>query len=147
MADVSQAETADAAWAAAKRRFLVPEMELLADYLGADGFAGLPTPNEVRRAFPDRHGYGTGQEDCMIHAGAMLDALGSRAESAESGAAPPAPWAVQDAVAVVLRHADPDRCTGCGLFHLIEALWRGLRQGSAHAKTIVAVKEQAENCS
>ena len=39
-------------------------------------------------------------------------------------------------LAAVLRHADPDRCTGCGLFHLIEALWRGFRQGSAHAKTI-----------
>ena len=61
--------------AAAKRRFLVPETEQLADFLGADGLAGLPTPDEVRRAFPDRHGYGTGQEDGMIHAGAMLDAL------------------------------------------------------------------------
>ena len=32
------------------------------------------------------------------------------------------------ALAAILRHADPDRCTGCGLFHLIEALWRGFCQ-------------------
>ena len=73
---------------ASKRRFLVPETEQLADFLGADGLAGLPTPDEVGRAFPDRHGYGTGQEDAMIHAGAMLDALAARAEAAERGAAP-----------------------------------------------------------
>ncbi len=91
----------DAAWAASKRRFLVPETEQLADFLGADGLAGLPTPDEVRRAFPDRHGYGTGQEDGMIHAGAMLDALAARAEVAERGAAPPAPWAAADAAALV----------------------------------------------
>jgi hypothetical protein len=91
----------DAAWAAAKRRFLVPETGLLADFLGADGLAGLPTSDEVRRAFPDRHGYGTGQEDCMIHAGAMLDALASRAEAAERGAAAPAPRAAADAATLV----------------------------------------------
>ena len=91
----------DAAWAAAKRRFLVPETELLADFLGADGLAGLPTPDEVRRAFPDRHGYGPGQEDCMIHAGAMLDALAARAEAVERGAAPPAQWMGADAEALV----------------------------------------------
>ena len=34
-------------------------------------------------------------------------------------------------LAAVLRHADPDRCTGCGLFHLFEALWRGFCQDSA----------------
>lgn len=101
MAESSQVAAADAAWAAAKRRFLVPETEWLADFLGADGFAGLPTPDEVRRAFPDRHGYGTGQEDGMIHAGAMLDALAARAEAAERGAAPPAPWAAPDAAALV----------------------------------------------
>ena len=58
-------------------------------------------PDEVRRAFPDRQGYGTGQEDGMIHAGAMLDALAARAEAAERGAAPPAPWAAADAATLV----------------------------------------------
>ena len=106
MAESPHVAAADAAWAAAKRRFLVPETELLADFLGADGFAGLPTPDEVRRAFPDRHGYGTGQEDGMIHAGAMLDVL-----------------------AAILRHADPDRCSGCGPSHLIEALSPGVASG------------------
>ena len=76
MAESPHVAAADAAWAAAKRRFLVPETEWLADFLGADGFAGLPTPDEVRRAIPDR-------------------------------------------------------CTGFGLFHLFEALWRGFCQGSA----------------
>ena len=85
MAESPHVATADAAWAAAKRRFLVPETEVLADFLGADGFAGLPTPDEVRRAIPDRHGYGTGQEDGMIHAGAMLD-LSCRPRAVESPA-------------------------------------------------------------
>lgn len=37
----------DAAWAAARRRFLVPETGLLVDFLGADGLAGLPTPDSI----------------------------------------------------------------------------------------------------
>ena len=92
---------ADAAWASVRQRFLVPETGLLVDFLGADNLAGLPTADEVRRAFPNHHGYGTGQEDCMIHAGAMLDALSARAEAVAGGFAPSAAWVADDAATLI----------------------------------------------
>lgn len=75
-----RASLADA-WQLVRQRFSLPETGLFYDYLSATGLDHLPTREEVLRQVPDRYGYGTGQEDCMISAGTLLDFLVSCAEA------------------------------------------------------------------
>ncbi len=73
---------AESAWDTTWTRFYKPETNHLYDYLGSyergRELAHLPTASEVMRQFPNKFGYGTGMEDCMISAGVMLDTIVDR---------------------------------------------------------------------
>jgi len=70
------------AWQVSWQRFYLPRTHLFYDYLTsyAEGqwLAHLPTPEEAARQYPNECGYGTGMEDCMISAGAMLSLIVDR---------------------------------------------------------------------
>ena len=70
------------AWDVTWRRFYLPRTHLFYDYLtsyeAGKELAHLPTPEEAARQYPNECGYGTGMEDCMISAGAMLSLIVDR---------------------------------------------------------------------
>lgn len=75
-------ERVESAWRATWTRFYKSETNQFYDYLTSyepeEGLAHLPTADEVGRQFPNKFGYGTGMEDCMISAGVMLDMIADR---------------------------------------------------------------------
>ncbi len=70
------------AWDIAWSRFYLPSVQTFGDYLSSyepgREQAHLPTPEEVRRQFPNPCGYSTGMEDGAILGGAMLSVLCDR---------------------------------------------------------------------
>ena len=76
------AECVKQAWEATWERFYLPRTHLFYDYLTSyeprRGLAHLPSADEVARQVPNECGYGTGMEDCMISAGAMLSLIVDR---------------------------------------------------------------------
>lgn len=76
------AESVEQAWEVTWKRFYRSDTQLLYDYLSSYEpgceLRHLPTAAEVARQYPNPYGYGTGMEDCMISAGAMLSALVDR---------------------------------------------------------------------
>ena len=70
------------AWDVTWKRFYLPRTHLFYDYLTSyepgRELAHLPTPEEAARQVPNECGYGTGMEDCMISAGAMLSLIVDR---------------------------------------------------------------------
>ncbi len=70
------------AWDIAWSRFYLPSVQTFGDYLSSYESgreqAHLPTPEEVRRQFPNPCGYSTGMEDGAILGGAMLSVLCDR---------------------------------------------------------------------
>ncbi len=71
-------------WDVSWERFFIPETRIFYDYLTSwepgKYQQHLPTPDEVKRLFPNECGYGTGMEDGMIFAGTWMTAVLSRAE-------------------------------------------------------------------
>ncbi len=142
---------ADAAWTCARQRFLVPEAELLADFLGADNLAdAMPdTSCEARRilaaiadfllaniredngweaptldgAIDTLHRCVFGGDGILPHEAARLPMVFAAAFAATGELR--FATACDRFAAEAIRHATPTRATGCGLFHLIESLWRG----------------------
>ena len=59
------------------RNFFLPSLNLFYDYTTGDSFEHrfdhLPRPEEIAAGDPDPCGWGSGMEDCALHAGAMLD--------------------------------------------------------------------------
>lgn len=70
------------AWEVTWQRFYLPRTRLFYDYLTSyepgRELAHLPTAQEAAQQFPNECGYGTGMEDCMISAGAMLSLIVDR---------------------------------------------------------------------
>lgn len=70
------AERMQEAWRTSWRLFFLPRTSLFYDYITgyeADtALAFTPTPDEIRRSFPNPCGWGTGMEDSAIHAGVMM---------------------------------------------------------------------------
>ncbi len=60
--------------------FYRPETCLFYDYRTAEGLGHLPALEEIALQFPNPCGWGTGMEDSMLHAGAMLDALAAKGD-------------------------------------------------------------------
>lgn len=77
-------ELVEKMWKVSWERFWAPESHVFVDYLTSyapgEYRKHLPTPEEVRRIFPNECGYGTGMEDGMIFAGAWLTAIVDRAK-------------------------------------------------------------------
>ncbi|HPM84853.1 MAG TPA: hypothetical protein PLF81_29310 [Candidatus Anammoximicrobium sp.] len=73
---------ADEAWRAAWERFYDERTHLFYDYVCSydpqKRLAGLPTPDETRRQYPNRNGWGTGMEDCAISGGLMMSMICDR---------------------------------------------------------------------
>jgi len=73
------------AWRASWERFYDERTHLFYDYVCSydpkNRLAALPTPEEIRRQFPNRNGWGTGMEDCAISGGAMLSMICDRFEA------------------------------------------------------------------
>ena len=78
----SLAVSMDRAWSVTWSRFHLPKTKLFYDYLSSyepgRELVHLPTAAEVARQYPNECGYGTGMEDCMISAGAMLSLIVDR---------------------------------------------------------------------
>ena len=76
------AESVEQAWTVTWQRFYKSDTQLFYDYLSSyepgQELRHLPTAAEVARQYPNPYGYGTGMEDCMISAGAMLSTLVDR---------------------------------------------------------------------
>lgn len=72
----------DRAWDVTWKRFFKSGTELFYDYLTSyepgRELAFLPTAQEIARGVPNECGYGTGMEDCMISAGAILSMIVDR---------------------------------------------------------------------
>lgn len=70
------------AWGVTWQRFYLAQTHLFYDYLTSyetgKGLAHLPTIEEAARLDPNECGYGTGMEDCMISAGAILSLIVDR---------------------------------------------------------------------
>lgn len=70
------------AWDIMWQRFYLPRTHLFYDYLTSyepgRELAHLPAADEARRQYPNECGYGTGMEDCMISAGAILSLIVDR---------------------------------------------------------------------
>jgi hypothetical protein len=68
--------SAEQAWRASWDRFHHDETHLFYDFVCSydpdKRWAGLPTPEEARRASPNPNGWGTGMEDCAISGGLMM---------------------------------------------------------------------------
>ncbi len=81
---VSADELVEKMWNVSWERFWASESHVFVDYLTSyvpgEYRKHLPTPEEVRRIFPNECGYGTGMEDGMIFAGAWLTAVVDRAK-------------------------------------------------------------------
>ena len=64
------------AWRATWDRFYDDRTHLFYDFVcsydPAKRLAGLPTPDETRRQFPNPNGWGTGMEDCAISGGLIM---------------------------------------------------------------------------
>ena len=75
-------EKMDLAWQVAWSRFFQRDVQTFMDYLSSyepeKELAHLPTAEEVSRQYPNPCGYGTGMEDGMILAGAMLSLICDR---------------------------------------------------------------------
>ena len=75
-------ERIDGMWEVTWNRFYLPQTHLFYDYLTSyepgRELSHLPTADEVRRQYPNECGYGTGMEDCMISAGALLSLIVDR---------------------------------------------------------------------
>lgn len=60
-----------------RQDFFLPETGLYYDHLsavaGPERFAHLPTAIEIAAEFPNPCGWGTGMEDCALHAGSLID--------------------------------------------------------------------------
>jgi len=80
--EATLAACAEQAWQVTWQRFYLPKTKLFYDYLtsydAGKELAHLPTADEVKRQDPNECGYGTGMEDCMISAGAMLSLIVDR---------------------------------------------------------------------
>jgi len=79
---VNVAACVEQAWKTTWERFYLPKTHLFYDYLTSyepgKELAHLPTAEEAARQDPNECGYGTGMEDCMISAGAMLSLIVDR---------------------------------------------------------------------
>ena len=82
LSEAALAKCVDQMWEVTWERFYLPQTHLFYDYLTSyergRELAHLPTADEVRRQDPNECGYGTGMEDCMISAGAMLSLIVDR---------------------------------------------------------------------
>ncbi len=80
-------DKAEEAWRAAWERFYDERTHLFYDYVCSydpqKRLAGLPTPEETRRQYPNRNGWGTGMEDCAISGGLMLSMICDRFAATE----------------------------------------------------------------
>lgn len=78
---------AQEAWQASWQRFYDDRTHLFYDYVCSydpqKRLAGLPTPEETRRQYPNRNGWGTGMEDCAISGGVMLSMICDRFEATQ----------------------------------------------------------------
>lgn len=85
---LSADELAAQLWDVSWERFWAPESHVFVDYLTSyepgEYRKHLPTPEEVKRVFPNECGYGTGMEDGMIFAGAWLTAIAARVKCESS---------------------------------------------------------------
>jgi len=64
------------AWKMIWEKLYCPETHLFYDCISEEPkFGTLPTPEEIARSFPNACGWGTGQEDSMLSAGAVMDIL------------------------------------------------------------------------
>ena len=67
------------AWNYIWKKLFLPETNLFYDYLSSpveeDRFRHLPSPEEIKRQFPNPGGWGTGMEDSMLNAGSVMDIL------------------------------------------------------------------------
>jgi len=74
----------DEAWQASWERFYDERTHLFYDHVcrsdPAERLALLPSPEEIRRQFPNQNGWGTGMEDCAISAGVMMSMICDRFE-------------------------------------------------------------------
>ena len=81
-AESAPAANLERAWEIVWGRFYLPTVQTFGDYLSSyepgREQAHLPTPEEVRRQFPNPCGYSTGMEDGAILGGAMLSVLCDR---------------------------------------------------------------------
>ncbi len=91
--DGSFVREGDLLWAVLTDRFFHPETEVLYDVLwrGGDGrvsaTACLPTPDEIRRQFPNPCAWGTGMQDCVFNGAPFLSAAVMRGDRAMALAA------------------------------------------------------------
>lgn len=73
-------------WIVLTNRFYCPKTEALYDVLWRDdrgrvsATACLPTPEEIRRQFPNPCAWGTGMQDCVFNGGPFLSAAVSRGD-------------------------------------------------------------------
>lgn len=84
---------AEEAWRASWERFYDDRTHLFYDHVcsydPAKRLAGLPTPEEIARQYPNRNGWGTGMEDCAISGGVLLSMLCDRfAATGDAGLRP-----------------------------------------------------------
>ena len=75
-------EKMESAWNVTWQRFYLPKTRLFYDYLSSyesgKELSHLPKAEEVMRQYPNRMGYDTGMENCMISAGVLMDMVVDR---------------------------------------------------------------------
>ena len=64
----------DTAWRFVRDKLFYPPSGLIYDHAVKDRAEEFPSPEEIRRGYPNPCGYTTGMEDGMIHGATMLDA-------------------------------------------------------------------------
>lgn len=80
-------------WSVLTNRFYCPKTEALYDVLWRDGAGGvsatgcLPTPEEIRRQYPNPCAWGTGMQDCVFNGAPFLTAAVKRGDLAMAKAA------------------------------------------------------------
>jgi len=83
-------DKAEQAWATAWSRYFRSETSLFYDYVSSKdptkSQAHLPTPDEVKRQFPNTCGWSTGMEDSAISAGVWLATICDRFDATGDGA-------------------------------------------------------------
>ncbi len=74
----------DTAWDIVMTRFYNPDTKLLYDYVsgknGSNGFAHLPTIEDIKASKPNVAGWTSGMEDSVLNGGSMLEAIIARYE-------------------------------------------------------------------
>ena len=95
------------AWERTWQAFYHPATSLFYDCLTANGLDDLPSADEIARQYPNPCGWGTGMEDCMLSAGAVMDILCFRSAAGDPLAAKQAEDVLKGLVLASTCHGKP----------------------------------------